>query len=134
MSASAFGSISAQRPVGFHQGVQVAGDAGEDEDVKPQLVELLLAVGGPFVTPAGELLREHPEKIPLLGVQREAAFDDGIVEHAGPVARRQQDRRVFLAVRPFAVDEGRDQRERGEWLPVGRGIVSQENSPCLSIR
>ena len=33
---------------------------------------------------------------------------------------------VFSTIGEFAVDEGRDQRERGERLPVGRGIVSQE--------
>ena len=81
------------------------------------------------MTPAGELLREHPEKIPLLGVQPDAAFHDGVVEHVGSVAHCQQGRRVFLAVRPFAVDEGRDRRERGERLPVGRGIVSQAKPP-----
>ena len=70
----------------------------------------------------------------LLGVQLDAAFHGGIVEHMGPVAHRPQGGLVFLTVRPFAVEEGGDERERGERLPVGRGIVSQENSPCLSIR
>ena len=42
-----------------------------------------LRVGGPFVTPAGELLGEHPEKIPLFGVQLDAAFHGGVVEHIG---------------------------------------------------
>lgn len=88
-----------------------------------------LRVRGLFVAPAGELLREHPEKIPLFGVQLDAAFHGGVVEHIGLVAYRQQGRVVFLAVRQFAVDEGGDQRERGEWLPVGRGIVSQAKSP-----
>ena len=36
---------------------------------------------------------------------------------------------VFLAVRQFAVDEGRDERERGERLPVWRGIGYQEQPP-----
>jgi hypothetical protein len=73
-----------------------------------------LRIRGAFVTPAGELLREHPEKIPLFGVQLDAAFDGGVVEHVGSVAHRQQGRMMFLAVRQFAIDEGRDERERGE--------------------
>lgn len=36
---------------------------------------------------------------------------------------------VFLTVRQFAIDQGGDQRKRGERLPVGRGIVSQEKPP-----
>ena len=41
---------------------------------------------------------------------------------------------VFLSIRQFAVDEGSDEQERGEWLPVGRGIVSQAKPPVLSVR
>jgi hypothetical protein len=41
---------------------------------------------------------------------------------------------VFLTVRQFAVDEGSDERERGEGLPVGHGIVSQAKPPVLSVR
>lgn len=63
-----------------------------------------------------------------------AAFHGSVVEDIGAVAHRQQGRMVFLTVRQFAVDEGGDHGERGDRLPVGRGIVSQENSPCLSIR
>jgi hypothetical protein len=36
---------------------------------------------------------------------------------------------VFLTIRQFAVDEGRDQRERGERLPVGRGVVGPAKPP-----
>jgi hypothetical protein len=36
---------------------------------------------------------------------------------------------VFLTVRQFAVDEGRDQRERGERWPVGRGVVRPAKPP-----
>jgi len=36
---------------------------------------------------------------------------------------------VFLSISGFAVDEGRDEWERGERLPVGRGIVGQAKPP-----
>ena len=36
---------------------------------------------------------------------------------------------VFLAVCQFAVDEGGNERERGERLPLGRGIVLYVKSP-----
>jgi hypothetical protein len=87
---------------------------------------------GLFVAPAGEWLREHPEKIPLFGVQREAVIDGSIVEHIGPVAHRQEGRLVFLTVRLFAVDEGGDERERGEWWSVGRGVVGYVWPPFFS--
>lgn len=93
-----------------------------------------LSKQGIFVTPAGGLLGEHPEKIPLFGVQLDAAFDGGVVEHVGPVAHRQQGRMVFLTVRQFALDEGGGERERGERLPMGRGIVSQEKSPLGLVK
>jgi len=54
--------------------------------------------------------------------------------HIGPVAHRQQGCMVLLTVRQFAVDQGRDERERGKRLPVGRGIISQVKSPVLSVR
>ena len=41
---------------------------------------------------------------------------------------------VFLTVRQFAVDQGRDQLERGERLPVGRGIVGQAKPPLPFVR
>ena len=89
-------------------------------------VERRLLAACLFVSLSDELLGEHPEKIPLFGVQLEAAFEGGIVEHLGPVAYRQQGRVVFLSIHQFAVDEGRDERERGEGLPVGGGVVGQE--------
>ena len=93
-----------------------------------------LSIRGLLVAPAGELLGEHPEKIPLLGVQLEAAFHGGIVEHIRPVAHRQQGDMVLLSIRQFAVDEGGDQRERGERWPVGRGIVPSKTSLPLKSR
>ncbi len=117
---------------------------GEFENVGqygPQAFELslqpiqlaALRVRGLFVTPAGKLFSEDSEKIPLFGVQLEAAFDDGIVEHIGAVAYRQQGRMVFLTVRQFAVNDGCDQRERGKRLPVGRGLVGQDKSPSTEV-
>jgi hypothetical protein len=41
---------------------------------------------------------------------------------------------VLLTIRQFAIDEGSDERERGERLPVGRGIVGQAKPPVLSVR
>jgi hypothetical protein len=41
---------------------------------------------------------------------------------------------VFLTIRQFAIDQGCDQRERGERLPVGRRIVSQAKPSFLSVR
>ena len=72
---------------------------------------------------SGRVAPRTPQKIRLFGVQREAAFTGGVVEDIWPVAHRQEGRMVLLTIRQFAVDEGGDERERGERLPVGRGIV-----------
>jgi len=73
-------------------------------------VELRLFAACPFVSLPGELLGEHPKIIPLFGVQLEAAFHGGIVEHLRPAAHRQQGGMVFRAVRQFTVDRGGDER------------------------
>ena len=56
------------------------------------------------------------------------------IKDMGPVAHRQQGRVVLLTIRQFAIDEGRDERERGQRWPVGRGIVGQAKPPVLSVR
>ncbi|MDV7394843.1 hypothetical protein RZS08_25890, partial [Arthrospira platensis SPKY1] len=109
---------------------------------RPQAGKLLLQpiqlaalrVRGPFVAPAVKLFSEHPEKIPLLGMQFDAAFDSGVNEDMGSVAHSQQGRMVFLTIRQFTVDDGGDERERGERLPVGGGIVSHEKSPLGLVK
>ena len=74
---------------------------------------------------SGRFAPRTPEKIPLFGVRLDTAFHGGVVEDMDPVAHRKKGGMVFLTIRQFAVDKGCDERERGERLPVGRGVGGQ---------